>query len=177
MNTRLLVFSAAALTIALAACTQSNPAGSAQTPAPETTASQPKKPASPYDGNEVLKAVFPDANAVKSIPLDYDSFAFIDNSGLAAVPLPPFLKQATIVHAMPTAGGYVVTAGSDKCENKILVKEGAQVLATLDPKDPNNKANITVDPQTAQQGKDLGIWLEDGAKVNYNCVIHITPVK
>ena len=174
MKTKLII-PAISLALLAAGCDRSSQPASTSAATP-TDASEPAStaPKTPWEGNGQLKAVYPDANAVKSIPLDYESFAFVDGDGMSAVPLPPYLKMATTIHAAPLAGGYRLHAGTDQCANSVVVKAGDQVIATLDPKDPANSATVPVNDPA---GMELGIWLSEGAEVNFNCNVTITPIK
>lgn len=134
-------------------------------------------PADPWHGNTLIKAIYPDTNAIQTIPLDYISFAFIEGGGMSAVPLPPFLKQATAIHVGPTPLGYAVTAGNELCASKIIIKNDNVVLATLDPKNKSNRATFSADKKLSPQGKDIEILLDPEAKVNYNCAAYITPIQ
>lgn len=159
--------------LSLAACDSSRPVDDSYSPVGATAA---KAPEPPKVATESITPIYPDAAATSELKLDYVTFQRVDDDGVSAVPLPPFVQAKTKLHLAPNATGFDVVAGNGSCVGPMALSVNDEEVAVLDPAKGVSNHHLTVDVATAPQGVELAVAMAPSVEANFNCNITIRPV-
>lgn len=157
--------------LTIAACSNQGADPAAVQSAAPAAQPEPVQPSNPWQGTSSIKPVFPNEADAKEMKLDYETY-LLEGSGLTVTPLPPHVGRSVDVQLTDAASTYAVVAGRADCGYKLKLTLGEGEAKLLDPKQ-NEQLVIGAESFSGASSVLLHIALEDGAKQNWSCSVHI----